>query len=397
MTRANVLARGTSGVGRKLDLWQSSFERATASAMALEKGWMSEEFAGVEPPSRPLPAIDDVSPLWVDASSSWSGRDWQADAFREGGNIAPIWSRADGADTAVVALTWVDEYQAIFARADSHLHDVGDLRGKRLGLPLDTGVNGFPGAVALRGLVTALGLAGIRPKHVSFVDTAGEESVREAREARGRGDGGEDDDQIEALLSGEVDAIFLRSRIGSEARGDVRLRELVNLTSHPDPLVRINNATLRPLTVDRAFLHAHPDLVVRYLTVLLRTAAWAESHHDEVVRLLSSEIGGLSAREVLDVYGPDVHRSFTPALTPSHVRGLEEQKNFLRDWNFLTADFSVTNWIIPEPLAEAQKRARRQPPIVDERESSLSAGSPLVGASRGAGVAVDPFLRERGW
>jgi ABC-type nitrate/sulfonate/bicarbonate transport system substrate-binding protein len=142
------------------------------------------------------------------------------------------------------------------------------------------------------------------------------------------------------------------------------LRELIDLNQHADPLARLNSATLRPLVVDRSFLESHSDLVVRYLTVLLRTAAWADHHHDEVVQLISTEAGGLRASEVVEAYGPDVHRAFTPALTPPYVSALEEQKNFLRDWRFLPADFSVINWVVADPLVEAQERVRRLPPLV---------------------------------
>jgi sulfonate transport system substrate-binding protein len=325
---------------------------------------------------------------------AWYCREWLASLFREGGNIAPIWNRANGADTAVVALTWVDEYQAVFVRDDGPVRRLEDLRGSRLGLPLNRDLAGFQGAVSLHGLLTALDLAGLKRKHLTFadstVDLAGGGWEGGATPDWDEHNGTAENRQIEALLSGDVDAIFLRAGAGIRATRNPRLRALVNLNQHPDRSVRLNNATLRPLTVDRAFLRDHGDLVVRYLAVLLRTATWAESHHDDVVDLLSTEAGDAGARDVVAIHGPDVHRSFAPALTPAFVKALEEQKNFLRDWSFLTADFNVANWVASEPLAAAQRLARTLPPFVDERDQLFSVPRQL-GSIPGdvAGLSID--------
>jgi hypothetical protein len=52
-------------------------------------------------------------------------------------------------------------------------------------------------------------------------------------------------------------------------------------------------------------------------------------------------------------YGPDLHLSFTPALSEKHVKGLEIQKNFLRDYGFIAGDFDYAGWIDPLPLSLA--------------------------------------------
>ncbi len=320
------------------EIWRASFESATASAMAIQTGWLAEELSSgalLQPRGWGRRGV----------ASDWLTPDGLSKVFREGGNFGPIWARANGADTAVVALTWVDENQGIFTRTSGGIRELASLKGARLGLPRSREPTELSRAVALRGLLTALEMARIPHDQVTFVDVAEEAE-------------GGDRQQIEALLSGHVDGIFLRARSSAGAAWNPRLHELIDFNQNMDPLVRVNSATLRPLVVDRAFLESHREVVVRYLSVLLRTAAWAENHHDEVVRLLSTEVGGFNAEDVVEVYGPDVHRAFTPALTPSHVDALEAQKNFLRDWRFLPADFSITNWVVAEPLAEAQERVR---------------------------------------
>lgn len=98
---------------------------------------------------------------------------------------------------------------------------------------------------------------------------------------------------LEALEQGIVDAAFVRFARGVRAAHDPRFQEVINININTlrEPLLRVNNGTPRPITVDRAFLEKHPEIVVRYLAVLLRTAAWASENHEEVVRLLTPEDG----------------------------------------------------------------------------------------------------------
>src|SRR6266700_7833459 len=99
------------------------------------------------------PLFANPAPLTVTAPSTSSAPTASAVAVRMGwlpdgltshfleiGNVLPIQARAEGEDTAVLALTWLDEAQAVFARADSGIHGVTDLAGKRLGLPLGDGL-----------------------------------------------------------------------------------------------------------------------------------------------------------------------------------------------------------------------------------------------------------------
>jgi sulfonate transport system substrate-binding protein len=146
---------------------------------------------------------------------------------------------------------------------------------------------------------------------------------------------------------------------------DPRFHQVINLNDQPDPLTRVNNGTPRPVTVDRLFLERHPELVVRYLAVLLRTATWAERNPAAVLELLASEGGGARVNEVLASHGANVHRSFQPKLTAAYIQGLDVQKNFLRDFNFLKSDFDTQSWVVHEPLAEAERLVRDEPEIFE--------------------------------
>jgi len=331
-----------------IELWYSRCGAATASAIAIRRGWLQAEFARGGTVLRSLRESEDGTIRDAHYHHQLSG------LFREGGNIPPIWARSNGAETAVVGITWLDEYQGILSLADGPVRDIGDLADKRLALPLNRNLIDFQRGAALHGFVTALRLAGANADDAHFVDVL----------PTSRADG-QRTSELDALLEGRVDAIFVRFARGARWARDPRLHQVINLNEQPDPLTRVNNGTPRPVTVDRLFLERHPDLVVRYLAVLLRTAAWAEHNPAEVLELLASEGGGANVDEVLDSHGPNVHRSFRPKLTSEYIQGLDVQKNFLRDFSFLKGDFDTQAWVVHGPLAEAENLVRAEPELLE--------------------------------
>ena len=344
-----------------VELWYSRCGAATASAIAVRKRWLQSEFSRGGSVLRSLRDSDDDAVLASHYHHGLSG------LFREGGNIPPIWARSRGRDTVVLGITWLDEYQGILSRTDGPIRNVADLAGKRLALPLHGNLIDFQRGAAHHGFVTALRLAGLRPEQATFVDVAAAPASNGVTVDRANRPSVE----LSALLEGRVDAIFQRFARGVRLARDPRLHQVVNLNEQADPLLRVNNGTPRPITVDREFLGRHPDLVVRYLAVLIRTAVWADSHPSEVLSLLASEGSAQSIDEVLASHGPNVHRAFHPGLSEGFVEALEHQKNFLRDFGYLTSDFDVRSWISREPLNEARRLVEREPSLFElpgERE-----------------------------
>lgn len=337
-----------------VNLWYTRCGAATASGLAIRLGVLQDEF---NRPGTLLQSLRDSESLAVrnaHYTHTVSG------LFREGGNIPPIWAKAGGADTVVLGISWLDEYQGVLVRADSNIQSVADLKAKRLAVPLHRGsLIDFQRGAAQHGYVHALAEAGLTVADVTLVDI--EAPVYDAEDGpRQQRPEGNRDLALAALDRGEVDAVFIRFARGFQASRDARYRQLINLNDLPDRFKHVGNGIPRPITVDRAFLQQHRDVVVRYLAVLLRTARWASSNRDAVADLLIPESGGSTREDVFAAHGDDVYLSFTPQLTDEYVRGLEQQKNFLRDWGYLAADFDINDWIDPAPLAEARALVARE-------------------------------------
>jgi sulfonate transport system substrate-binding protein len=354
-------------------LWYTRCPVPTTSGIAQHFRWLHAEFAqqGIALESIRASSDPAVRESHFDHS--------QPNMFREGGNAPPIWARANGAETAVVGITWVDEEQLILVRHDSPLRTLADLKGSRLGLPRQrSGAHVDVGrALELRGLLTALRRAGRARDQVTFVDVdSASAELRERAEpttlAR--------HPTAAALLAGEVDAIYAKGAVSATLVAQHGLRALVDFNTYDDAQVRINAGTPRPITVDRRLALERPEIVARYLAVLLRTAEWAAEHPDEVVQAIAQETASTPAA-VRQGYGPQLHRRFEPRLDADYLRALESQKAFFLAEGFLARDFDFADWIVPGPLARARELAPR---IVL---------APLAAAT-GAGADAAPTLSD---
>lgn len=341
----------TSPMNSPIQLWYSHRGGATATGLAVSKGWLHAEFdAG----ATSLRSLEDAASRDIRLSYYHHG---QTGLFREGGNVPALWARAEGQGAVVVGITWVDEYQGILARRDSGIQTMADLKYKRLGLPLRRhAMIDIHRASAQRGFATALAVANLDPRRARWIHIESPDFEFPQRDP-GR------DIELEALRSGYVDAVFLRGAQGHAAARDPGLREVANLNVLEDPLQRVNNGTPRPITVDRDFLARHPGIVRRYLGVLLRAGAWAREHPDEVGQLAALENPGYTALDVTGALGPALQRSLTPALDPVRLAGLAAQKQFLLDWGYIRRDFNIDDWIDPTPLNEAKLFAGQATPV----------------------------------
>src|SRR5688572_25136392 len=111
-------------------LWYTRCPVPTATSIAINSGALDRAFNPLGIEIRSLRASNERDMREAHFDHTVTG------LFRHGGNIPPMWSRALGADTALIGLSWVDEYQAIVALPESGIQDAAGLRGKKLGIPV---------------------------------------------------------------------------------------------------------------------------------------------------------------------------------------------------------------------------------------------------------------------
>ncbi|MEU6018631.1 ABC transporter substrate-binding protein [Streptomyces sp. NPDC047515] len=323
-------------------LWFTRCPVPTATGIAADRQWLTEEFA---PDGITVRSLQDAAP---DADRAAHFTHALPGLFREGGNVPALWARSRGERTRLIGLTWIEERQTVLVGPGSGIRGVEALRGLRLAVPAHDIAVDFWRAMALRGFEGALTGAGLAPDDATLVDVpAAEHQGQWAAE-------------LAALRRGDVDAVYVKGALAVEAARRAGAEVAVELDELPDRRFRINNGTPRPITVHQQLLDDHPDLVDRFLAVLLRAADWAAGQPGEVARILGAETGA-GTEGVAGAYRPGTHLTLHPDLSPQRLALLAEQEARLRAHGFLPEPVDVMDWADPEPLRRATALAHRHP------------------------------------
>ncbi len=360
-------------------LWYTRCGVPTPTGIAVQLGWIEEEFArdGIT-----LGCVLDAA----DPNVRESHYDHKLpNSFRQGGSIPAIWARADGRDTRLLGLTWTEESQLILALPDSKIRSVKDLKGRRLGIatrPKDQ--IDFWRATTLRAYLLALETVGLGEKDVELVELPRAHASFEAAPAGRQGfspsaaGAGERQLEVAALRDGRVDVIFHKGSRGAELAHEIGARTVFDIWKHPDTRHRANNHSPRTLTVDGALADNHPDIVARIVQRVLQAGQWAAEHRAEATAYVARETSS-SERWVTAAYGGDVNQHLRTELDEASLDALGEFTTFLFDHGFLPHNFDVRAWADPRPLAAARASG-----------ATLSASSspPSTAAVRPTGTAA---------
>lgn len=329
-------------------IWFTRCPVPTATGLAYKLGWLDEEFA------RDGIALKTLQEVGGELARHHYEHGLQS-LVREGGNLFALPARAQGADTRLVGLTWIDEAQSILVRPDAQIRQPADLKGKRLALPafrrLDIEQNKRGRSIArgmsLAGYHGALASAGLGLQDVTLVEV-GNDEAQPANAVPGAGlwQG------IAALVRGDVDAVYVKGAAAVEAARAAGVAVGIDLDALPERRFLVNNGTPRPITVHQEFLDSHFDLVVRFLAQTLRAAEWARTHRNDVLAILQGETRA-GGEAVATAYKDGFHATLAPDLSEERLALFEQQKNFQLAHGFLDRDVDVRAWADHRPLAAA--------------------------------------------
>jgi ABC-type nitrate/sulfonate/bicarbonate transport system substrate-binding protein len=360
-------------------LWYTRCGVPTPTGIAVQLGWIEEEFAkdGIKLDS----VLDNADP-----NVRESHYDHKLDnSFRQGGSIPAIWARAAGRDTRLLGLTWTAESQLLLTLPDSKIRSVKDLKGRRLGVatrPKDK--IDFWNATTLRAYQLALETEGLSLKDVELVDIVRQEGSFERVRPGGRQgfrDASEpaSDRSLEAaaLAEGKVDVIFHKGSRGAQLADEIGARTIFDVWKHPATRGRANNHSPRTLTVDGALADNHPEVVARIVRRVLEAGQWAADHRAEAIAYVGRETNS-SERWVTTAYGADVNEHLRTDLEESSLDALGEFTTFLFEHKFLPQNFDVRQWADPRPLAAAKKALWALPASASSQ--SRKSATPAVAA-----------------
>jgi ABC-type nitrate/sulfonate/bicarbonate transport system substrate-binding protein len=359
-------------------LWYTRCGVPTPTGIAVQLGWIEEEFAkdGIKLDS----VLDNADP-----NVRESHYDHKLDnSFRQGGSIPAIWARAAGRDTRLLGLTWTAESQLLLTSPDSTIRSVKDLKGRRLGVatrPKDK--IDFWAATTLRAYQLALETEGLDLKDVELVDIVREEGsferVRPGRQGFNEVSQPASERSLEAaaLEGGQVDVIFHKGSRGAQLADEIGARTIFDVWKHPATRGRANNHSPRTLTVDGALADNHPEVVARIVRRVLEAGQWAADHRAEAIAYVGRETNS-SERWVTTAYGADVNEHLRTDIDESSLDALGEFTTFLFEHKFLPQNFDVRQWADPRPLAAAKNALGTTPAAASPQIRKPAAPAPAL-------------------
>lgn len=322
------------------------------SHVAVQKGWLAEELAkvGVTPRYlRSLPYDNWLSHFTHTLPNS----------FRDGGNIPAIWTRSQGVRTRLVGLTFSGNGGCILVLADSDIHRISDLKGRKIGLYQRHNSDrvDFWRATAERGILLALGLGGLDRKDVEIVDLqepgpdypSTEPSQSPAHFNKRARLGSLYSVEPDALLSGKVDAIYSNRGRAQTLEAEGKTKVIADLGLSPDWTVQVANSPYT-ITVSEDLAQNHPEIVTAYLRAAVRGGRWVNGNHAAAGTLFSTVTSywtGTDAAQEISGY------DFVPNLSRKNIAGIEIEKKFLLEHGYMANDFDVQEWVDGRFLQEA--------------------------------------------
>lgn len=322
-----------------------------ASNVALELGWIEEEVRRVGGRLNYLFSSAEEKCFLPHFSHQ------HANLFRDGGNIPAIWAKAERSDTTLVALTWSRQGGHLLARADSGIHRVADLSGRRVAVYKsgNTDKVDWWRATSHRGITLALGLAGLDVSDVQLVNVTDEGDhawgggQRPADVWASRSSARRLGVEPQALRAGAADAFFTSQgrALSLVASGEFTIIE--DLGRHPDWTLQVNNSPYT-LAVNTELAQQRPEIVTAYLRAVVRAGRWINSNRAAAASILHRTTFYPSVEAVAAAIA---HTDFVPDLSPRNLAAIDVTRKFLKQHGYIQRDFNAADWADGRFLAEA--------------------------------------------
>lgn len=323
-----------------------------ASNIAVELGWLDEEFQRVGARARYLRSLPD--------NQGWLPhfRHSRDDLIRDGGAVPALWARADLSDTLLVASTASQRPGQILVRAGAGIRRVAQLAGRKVGVPRGANRERIDvlNALAEQTLHYSLELAGLDREEVQVVEFEDHGDPRELQPAQRPAalwaqlrEHHQAAAAVQALADGAIDALVVQAWQAPGLLQDGRFTVIEDLDRYPDWTLKNINGP-HATVVSRRLAEEHPEVVVAFLRAAIRAGRWINANPQAAAELLprfSVLRSAAQARQWLA--GLDL----VPQLGARNLAALELKKDFLHQRGYLRHDFRVSDWADGRFLAQA--------------------------------------------
>ncbi|HVW29586.1 MAG TPA: ABC transporter substrate-binding protein [Polyangiaceae bacterium] len=326
----------------------------TAANVAVELGWLDEEFQRVGAKAVYLRSLENNAG-WIPHYTH--GR---PNLFRDGGAIPTIKARADLTRTKLIGLTGGQQGGQILVKVSSGIRRVADLKGRRIGLfrSLNKDKIDFVRGTAHRGILLALELAGLTDRDVQLVDIEDADAPKFAiarkpselwAQSRDKRHSVQHEADLRALVEGRVDAVYSQPARSHELLKSGQFTVIEDLARYPDWTLQVANGPYT-IAVNAEFAEKYPEIVVAYLRASIRAGRWINQHASAAAEIFTRTTFNPSAELVEKlISGVDL----VPNLSPRNLAALDIQKKFLVDHRYIDNDFDVRDWADPSYLERA--------------------------------------------
>ena len=352
-----------------------------------ELGWVREEFKKIGVTYKFLRSTreNDWYPHYVHNLDN---------LMRYGGCNPAIHVQADIRRTRLIGTTHVYEGGCMLVRARDSIYRMKDLKGKKIGLTKSLNVikNDWWRIQEEQGIELMLMLNDMSRDDVEIVDfpypddwydkpemLTPMENPSELWLKRDHKNDLAFRPLENALLNGEVDAIYTQSKVFQHLQEQTgKMKAIENLANYPDWTLQGANVPAT-CTVSDVACKEHPELVVALLKGLIKIGRWANEHKHAAAAILDKQT---YYRNVNDTYEGIKHVDMVPTLSPYNLEALRINKDFMLSHGYIENDFDVSEWAAPEFLEKAAtelleeewaKRSSTKLPKPTSLEAAMSA------------------------